>query len=218
MSRGIVKTVRRSVLLIVPSTLMLVLLITGNSAKKLRAQSPEQIPPPGQSNYVGMTKCAACHYKQYEDWKSTPHAKAFDYLPAKYRNDAQCLECHTSRHGREAAGQVIANNLPGVSCEDCHGPGRDHANLALSYLGQTASLNQGPATDRTRFERYDRELTDEAVEKIRLLIQKTGVGQCFKCHTSKAHKPHPKFDRDELTPRAEQLNAGQKRSFFQVHQ
>lgn len=184
--------------------------------RKIHAQTPETVAPPNESQYAGLTKCAACHYKQYEDWKTTPHAKAFDYLPTKYRNDTECLQCHASRHGRDAAAQTQTNDLPGVSCEDCHGPGREHTNLALSFVGQNAELTEKAAeTLRLRIE--EKELTDEAVEKLRSLIQKQSIGQCFRCHNSKGHKPHPKFDRDE-TATGRQRNARPRGSFFEVHQ
>jgi hypothetical protein len=169
---------------------------------KIHAQTPEQVGPPNASEYVGWTKCAACHYKQYENWKDDPHAKAFDYFPQKYLNNAECLQCHTSRQGHSPTGEPLTNNLPGVSCEDCHGPGRAHVNLALTFVGQ--GRNQ--------------ELTDEAVATLRSRIQKTSLGQCFKCHTSKGHKPHPKFDREKPVAGQQQPYTPPRAGFFNVHE
>lgn len=168
--------------------------------KEIHAQTPERVAPPDESRYAGLTKCAACHYKQYEDWKTTPHAKTFDYLPKKYRNNAECLQCHTSRHGSASVGQALAGDLQGVGCEDCHGPGREHTNLALTFLGQ------------------DKELTDEAVEMLRSRIERISLGQCIKCHVTKAHQPHPKFDREKPAEGRQQLNAPRRRGFFSVHE
>jgi hypothetical protein len=170
-------------------------------AQEIQAQTPEHVGPLNEVDYVGWTKCAACHYKQYEDWKSDPHAKAFDYFPEKYLNNAECLQCHTSRHGPSQAGEALTNDLPGVRCEDCHGPGRDHANLALTFVGQS---------------QY-KELTEEAVEMLRSRIQRVALGQCVKCHTSKGHKPHPKFDRDAPVKLPQQPNTSPRRGFFDVH-
>lgn len=187
------------------------------ATKKIHAQIPEQIPPPNESDYVGLTKCAACHYQQYQDWKATSHAKAFDYLPEKYRNDTECLQCHTSRHGRAAAGQASTNEVAGVGCEDCHGPGREHANFALTFVGQeTVFTDEAVHTLRSRIAGQEKKLTDESVKKLRSLIQRTAVGQCFKCHTSKAHKPHPEFDRDEAAKGSPQRDTIRRRSFFDV--
>ena len=59
---------------------------------------PLEKPPEGQT-YTGSKQCAACHFDQYLVWRKTKHAKAFDILPAKYRDDANCLKCHTTGFG-----------------------------------------------------------------------------------------------------------------------
>ena len=60
-------------------------------AKTIYAQTPEQVAPPNDLEYSGLTKCAACHFDQYKDWKTTPHANSYNYLPKKYRNNVECL-------------------------------------------------------------------------------------------------------------------------------
>ena len=170
--------------------------------KTIHAQTPEQIALPNESGYAGLTRCAACHFKQYENWKASAHAKAFDYLPTKYRKNAECLQCHTSRHSLSPAGKPLPNNLPGVSCEDCHGPGREHANMALTFVGR----------DQVQ------ELTEENVELLRSKIQRLALDQCIQCHLSQAHKSHPKFDRGDPAKRRQQRNPPRARGFFNVHE
>jgi hypothetical protein len=138
---------------------------------------PEPIPPPA-GHYVGMTKCAACHFKYYENWKASPHGKAFEILPTKYRNDSECLKCHVTGHDAPTATGSAASQT-GVTCEACHGPGSEHANLALSYVGQESLLNE------------------DCLKTLRATIRKTSLDQCIQCHTTMAHKPHPEFDRDD---------------------
>ena len=146
------------------------------------AQTPAvQRAAPANGHYVGLTKCAACHFQYYENWKSSPHGKAFDILPVKYRADASCLKCHLTGHDAAAEAPVAAHQT-GVSCEACHGPGSEHANLALSFVGQ------------------EKLLSEDALKALREKIQKTSLNQCIKCHTSMAHKPHPLFERDARTP------------------
>jgi hypothetical protein len=66
------------------------------------------------ASYVGAEKCKLCHRAVYESWARTAHARASESTaPAEER----CLSCHATR-GRE---------LPGVSCESCHGPGSDYS-------------------------------------------------------------------------------------------
>ena len=167
------------------------------------AAAPEKIAPPRANDYVGMTKCSACHFKQYESWKASPHGKTFDYLPTKYRQNAECLECHSGRHVRlewEQTRSINLNGLSGVSCEDCHGPGREHANLALSYIDQKT------------------ELTSETVKVLRSKIQRTALDQCIRCHLSQAHRAHPEFDREAPVNRPDgTLNAPRNRRFLQAH-
>ncbi len=131
-----------------------------------------------ERTYVGTVKCAACHFQQYKTWKESPHGKAFDILPAKYKNDADCLQCHTTGYGRTAGdGKDVDPNLAGISCEACHGPGSAHANIALRFVVEG--------------------ITDEGERRLRAAIQRVAGDQCIKCHLSQAHKSHPSFDREK---------------------
>lgn len=94
--------------------------------------------------YEGHRKCSSCHRSQSESWKGTAHAKAFESLapnhkaeakrkagldPAKdYRQDAQCLGCHTTGHKKDGGYDPKEPNeyLVGVTCESCHGPGAQY--------------------------------------------------------------------------------------------
>lgn len=66
-------------------------------------------------NYVGAHRCRGCHAQAYKKWSLSAHAKGFKQLPAKHRNTAACLRCHSTG---------TAKHLQGVQCESCHGPGR----------------------------------------------------------------------------------------------
>jgi len=96
--------------------------------------------------YVGVAKCRSCHKKelignQYETWQKGPHAKAFKTLQgakaikiakekglAKPAHESpECLECHVTAHGVEAARlRYPVKPSDGVQCESCHGPGNDY--------------------------------------------------------------------------------------------
>ncbi|MGB2863604.1 MAG: SUMF1/EgtB/PvdO family nonheme iron enzyme [Sedimentisphaerales bacterium] len=101
------------------------------------------------ATYVGVKKCKSCHFKQWNSWRKTNMAKAFDSLkpgvksaektklkfdPNKdYTKDAKCLGCHTSGFGLpggyivaadgDAEAKEQAADNAGVTCEACHGPG-----------------------------------------------------------------------------------------------
>jgi len=98
--------------------------------------------------YVGVKKCKSCHKKelignQLAKWQESKHSKAFEVLKSddavklgKEKGLAgppheapECLECHTTAYGVDAAqlpkGKPLAV-ADGVSCEACHGPGKDY--------------------------------------------------------------------------------------------
>ncbi len=86
---------------------------------------------PADATYTGTASCVECHREQTDTWVQTIHANAFTILPPRYRSDPTCLECHVTAYG-EAGGYVqgtsaeILNELLGVGCEACHGPGSAH--------------------------------------------------------------------------------------------
>lgn len=68
--------------------------------------------------YAGIAACRPCHETQYQFWRSTKHAHAWDALRAKEQyKDPACVTCHVT-------GQSLT--LPDVQCEACHGPGAAH--------------------------------------------------------------------------------------------
>lgn len=80
--------------------------------------------------YVGSRTCAACHTQAYYWWAGTPHARAFETLVKRGRElDLECIGCHVT--GFEEPGGASLSNLEelrGVGCESCHGPGGAHVN------------------------------------------------------------------------------------------
>ncbi|MCA9192260.1 MAG: hypothetical protein KDB03_10870 [Planctomycetales bacterium] len=158
-----------------------------------QSRSPvDMLPSPHDIKYVGLSKCAACHFNQYKDWKDSEHNRAFEILPLKYRSDASCLKCHTTGKEGEAHAQEY-----GVSCEACHGPGEEHAKYALTFVNENRMLSETELTT------------------LRGKIQRLDLHQCVNCHISKAHQKHPPFDR-ETPPVA---SSSKSMSFFQgIHE
>lgn len=73
-----------------------------------------------EPQYVGESKCRACHLAQHKAWSATKHAGAFETLKPEDRSKPECLACHTTGHGKS---QAAGAQLTGVQCEACHGPG-----------------------------------------------------------------------------------------------
>jgi hypothetical protein len=140
------------------------------------AQQPAQDAGAGRV-HVGTLKCAACHFQQYRVWRDSRHARAFDILPAKYKQDASCLKCHTTGYGQATGykGEATAN-LAQVSCEACHGPGSEHAQTAIGFL--------------------EKEITPAGEQQIRNSIEMLLSNVCLDCHVTAAHKPHPPYDKE----------------------
>jgi hypothetical protein len=137
----------------------------------------EPAAPEGQT-YVGTKECAACHFEQFMAWRQTPHAKAFEIMPAKYHTDASCLKCHATGHGTPSGFTSMQQtpNLAGNSCEGCHGPGSKHSEVAKSF-GQ-------------------KKLTPEEQQQVRdTIYMMLPTNVCAECHLSAGHKKHPPFDK-----------------------
>ncbi len=80
--------------------------------------------------YVGSAACIECHEDDHNDWSGTLHATAFDTLVADGDGDNPlCFPCHAVGYG-EPSGFVDLQTTPhlaDVQCENCHGPGSNHA-------------------------------------------------------------------------------------------
>ena len=101
------------------------------SANEAGAAEPA---PPADQEFIGAKKCSACHFDQYLKWRKTAHAKSFDLLPAKYQSDEKCLKCHTTGFGKPGGFKTAAGkDMQGTGCEDCHGPGSKHAEIAKPF-------------------------------------------------------------------------------------
>ncbi len=80
--------------------------------------------------YLGAAVCARCHGNIHANWAQTSHAKALGVLTAiKQDTNSACLPCHTVGYDRTTGykDQAATPGLSGVQCENCHGPGGDHA-------------------------------------------------------------------------------------------
>ncbi|MBI4168514.1 MAG: hypothetical protein HY510_01100 [Acidobacteria bacterium] len=73
-----------------------------------------------EAQYVGQSKCKACHLNEHKAWAANAHARAIEVLKPEERTRAECLGCHTTGYGKPAA---AGTDLNGVQCEACHGPG-----------------------------------------------------------------------------------------------
>ena len=113
-----------------------------------------------ENEYIGAAKCKMCHNKpetgkQYDIWKASGHAKAFETLKgaeaikigqakgiADPSKDQKCLKCHSTYHSVKADAIETLTATEGVSCESCHGPGSLYK-VATIMKDQKAAMAKG---------------------------------------------------------------------------
>ncbi len=113
---------------------------------------------PSTREFVGSEKCADCHSDAFEIWKNTPHAHATESIinppgrgqvPRHF--DPECLACHVTGwnidpHGHYTpytSGYLSLEKSPhllGNGCENCHGPGKQHADAEAGDTKVTAEV------------------------------------------------------------------------------
>ena len=100
---------------------------------------------PDASLYVGVKSCKMCHKgeakgDQFGKWEASAHAKAYATLggdaakavAAKLKIDnpqtsGKCLQCHSTAYNWTEEKKTEAVPVEeGVSCESCHGPGKNY--------------------------------------------------------------------------------------------
>ena len=113
-----------------------------------------------EHEFVGVNKCALCHKKveqgeQFKIWQESKHAMAYETLwtpeareqAAKLGiNDPQtsgkCLKCHSTAYWFSEI--KVTEEIPveeGISCESCHGPGKDYMKKTIMEKREEAIAN-----------------------------------------------------------------------------
>jgi len=96
---------------------------------------------------VGPNACAECHKQEAEAWKHTHHFKTFREMPRRkeaneiakrmgiqrIRSESLCLSCHYTVQQKGSSKQPVA----GISCESCHGAGKDWIDVHSQFSGKT---------------------------------------------------------------------------------
>lgn len=102
------------------------------------------------SKLIGPKMCGICHKKdatgnQLGKWEASPHAKAFETLGTPAAKEAaaklgiddpqtsgKCLKCHSTAYNfTEEVQNAKIKVEEGVSCESCHGPGKDYKSKSV---------------------------------------------------------------------------------------
>jgi len=79
--------------------------------------------------YSGNEACGVCHEMEYDTWRFTAHASAYDTLVKHGADtDEECVSCHVVGHGQPGGfvDTLATPQLEDVGCESCHGRGGPH--------------------------------------------------------------------------------------------
>jgi len=105
-----------------------------------------------QDHYVGGDICQRCHKAEYDQWKTTKHAQAWQTLvDAKKDANADCIGCHVAGYKKPGGFQTgeDAARLGNVQCENCHGMGTLHDASVAATKKLTAETCQKCHTSNT---------------------------------------------------------------------
>jgi hypothetical protein len=107
------------------------------------AKGPLAIDP---ARIVGPNACAECHKQEAAAWKETHHFRTFRDMPRnaeasdiaqkmglrRIKSESVCLNCHFTVQQTNDKKEPIA----GISCESCHGAGRDWIKVHSGFSGK----------------------------------------------------------------------------------
>ena len=142
------------------------------------------VPRPDQVG--GPESCSECHIQEIEAWKQTVHFKTFNELHRKpettamlerlglsrIKHEPKCMDCHYLNRWEDET----VKSTSGVSCESCHGAGRDWAKTHGDY-GQ--GFNKLTETPEHRSARLAQALAAGMI--VRENLYALGAS-CYECH------------------------------------
>jgi len=102
--------------------------VNAHNKEAFKDRTPEPLAS-GQAGYIGMDACTDCHDEERKVWDKTAHAQAYETLEKDFKEfNLDCVSCHVTGYGKPGGSTVTHNEkLKDVQCEECHGPGSQHA-------------------------------------------------------------------------------------------
>ena len=137
---------------------------------------------------VGPKACGECHVSSIAVWKKTPHAKTYKELPRRksaktiakrmglrrIKAGSDCLTCHFTSTLKKKRARPIA----GVTCESCHGAGKNWVNIHSDFGGKKVTAKtEKPEHRKARYEK------SEAAGLLRPKNLYQVAANCYSCHT-----------------------------------
>jgi|RhiMethySRZTD1v2_1073278.scaffolds.fasta_scaffold172902_3 hypothetical protein len=103
--------------------------------REQQAQAAARDMEKNPDKFLGSEVCIRCHAEQAEQWKSTPHARAWQTLVDNHKDTAgECIECHVLGFNKPGGFQTGTQtpSMTNVQCESCHGMGTQHEAFAAT--------------------------------------------------------------------------------------
>lgn len=137
---------------------------------------------------AGPDACGECHKSSVTAWKKSHHSTTFRDLPRskeakeiakkmglrRIKAGSDCLTCHFTSAQPKGKTKAVA----GISCESCHGAGKDWIKSHSDYGGKGVTRASEPAAHKK--ERYAK---SEAAGMIRPSRLYNVANNCYGCHT-----------------------------------
>ncbi|MDP3921050.1 MAG: cytochrome c family protein [Candidatus Omnitrophota bacterium] len=137
---------------------------------------------------TGPESCAECHADTFRVWEGMHHATTFRDMPRsdaareiadklgiqRIKTEPLCLSCHFTTMLTDTG---KSKPVSGISCESCHGAGKDWINVHSDY---------GPGADKdteSADHRAKRLADSEAAGMIRPRNLHAWASNCYNCHT-----------------------------------
>lgn len=137
------------------------------------------------SNFEGPNACSECHKKESEAWQQSHHFKTFREMPRRkegqeignrmgirrINREGLCLNCHFTVQQSGKSLKPVA----GISCESCHGGGKEWLKIHSEYSGKTKE-SETPAEAAARWQQA------ESLGMIRPANIYRIAKNCYSCH------------------------------------
>jgi len=168
------------------SALFLVVLLTQGLAVPGDAQNRDFVRE-DPAAIVTAESCGECHISEAGVWRKTPHATGFKTLHRKknaadiaermgfslIKRDSLCLSCHFTTTVKNGQLRAVA----GVSCESCHGAGREWIDIHNNYGKGFDYKTESP-------EHREERIAQSRAAGMRRPSDLYGVAtSCYGCHT-----------------------------------
>jgi hypothetical protein len=166
------------------------------------------VPHKSGRKFAGTNTCADCHTKAAAVYNKTPHAHATDtlvHLKPPRHFDPECLSCHATgwdpqkyfpyESGYSSLKQTP--NMVGNGCENCHGPGGQHADAENGIMNVTDAQRQQLRADlRLKVAENEGNKKDQVFEKAKV------AKMCMECHDL---DNSPDFDFQKYWPKVKHI-------------